>query len=267
MTSETRPNPRAILNVTGDDAADFLSGLITTAPPDMAGEARFGALLTPQGKILFDFIVVKTEQGFLFDVAASAAADFAKRLTLYRLRSKVEINVDDEKAVALGEAPAAAISYDDPRSADLPRRHIVDVANAATTDWPAFEAARIAAGVCETHVDFGSGEVFPMDVNFDLLGGVDYQKGCFVGQEVASRMKRKSDVRKRTLVAKFDGASPEKGAPVVAGETTLGHLMSGADGRALALIRIDRWLAATTNATCGGADVSLRPPAYLELTS
>jgi folate-binding Fe-S cluster repair protein YgfZ len=106
-----------------------------------------------------------------------------------------------------------------------------------------------------------------MDVNYDLLGGVDYKKGCFVGQEVASRMKRKGDARKRTVIADFDGAPPEKGTPVTAGDSTLGHVMSGVDGAALALVRLDRWESARADGRAvlaGDRELRLRLPDYLQ---
>ncbi|MCK5748492.1 MAG: folate-binding protein, partial [Oricola sp.] len=115
--------------------------------------------------------------------------------------------------------------------------------------------------------DYGAGDVFSTDVNHDRLSGIDYKKGCFVGQEVSSRMKRKGEARRRTLVADFEGAPPPKGSPVTAGDSTLGEIMSGADGVALAAIRLDRWEKARTEeipVECGGRELRLRIPAYLE---
>ncbi len=241
---------RAVVSVTGADATTLLSGLVTNGPP--AKDACFSALLTPQGKILFDFYISPAPDGYLFDVAADGADAFVKRLTLYRLRAKVVIGRDEAHAV-----------YSDADDNDARTIMAIDENASVDTDY---HARRIAAGVPEWGADFGSDELFPMDVNFDLIGGVDYKKGCFVGQEVASRMKRKGSARKRTLVARFDGPPPPKETPVTAGDSTLGHIMSGVDGSALALIRLDRWenaLDAGDAITAGERTIELSRPPYM----
>lgn len=262
MTKATLLSSRAILRVAGPDARAFLRGILTQDIEPLApGEAAFSALLTPQGKILFDFIIVAGGEGFLLDCDRESAEGLVKRLTLYRLRAKVTIAREEGFAVAAlwdGAPPPGggeeAISIPDPRLAALGWRiigkgkSVAALAGAgAAVDDSAYDARRTALGVPEFGRDFTSDEVFLLDVDYDALHGVSYKKGCFVGQEVTSRMKRKGDIRKRTLKLVFDGAPPAKGAAVGAGDSTLGEVLSGSEGAALALIRLDRLEAARTS--------------------
>lgn len=227
------PN-RAILSLTGADTLALLERTVTHKVADWAeGEARYGALLTPQGKIIADYIAQRTADGVLIDVHADAADDLLKRLKMFRLRSAVEIVRDDRLVSAMGEN-----GVPDPRSAELPRRSIV-AAGEAPEPLPAWDTLAIAAGVPEWGRDYRAAQVFPTDINMDLMGGIDYRKGCFVGQEVASRMKRKALIRKRTV--RLSGAALAPGAEVRAGESLLGTVTSVSDGEALALIRTDRF--------------------------
>ncbi|MEQ8178434.1 MAG: hypothetical protein RIC52_15215 [Amphiplicatus sp.] len=269
---------RAVLKIAGPDARSFLQGIATQNVESLKeGEAAFSALLTPQGKILFDFILVATGDGFLVDCASEAAESLAKRLSLYRLRAKVTIEAAPGLAVgaawngALENAPAGVVAFMDPRLAALGQRVIGQketvLAIADQKSEPLYDAHRLALGVPEFGRDFGGDEVFLLDVNYDALKGVDYKKGCFVGQEVTSRMKRKGEVRKRTLALSLDGPPPPKGTPVMAGENAIGETLSGATGSALALIRIDR-LAAAREAgsalTADGREVRISVPGWLE---
>ncbi|MEO0983856.1 MAG: folate-binding protein [Pseudomonadota bacterium] len=244
---------RAVVELIGADTIELLERLVTNTTTDWKpGAARFGALLTPQGKILAEFIAHRTDEGVLLDVADIVAEDLAKRLKLFRLRAAVEIAVRDDLGVVLDEAGAP-----DPRSATLPNRTARERSDGG--DAGAFEAARIAAGVPEQGADFGPGEVFPADVNMDLLGGVDFQKGCFVGQEVVSRMKRRGTARRRTLTVRGDNLSV--GAAVSAGGAPIGEITSAAGAAALARLRIDR-LAKALDA--GDALLSDETPVMIE---
>ena len=238
---------RAVVAVAGEDAATLLGGLITNGPPSEG--ACFSALLTPQGKVLFDFHIHKADDGYWIDIDADAVGAFVKRLTLYRLRAKVEIAVESGRSVCIDSARTIESADDIPAQSS-----------------ESYHARRIAAGIPEWGADFSSDEVFLMDVNYDLVGGVDYKKGCFVGQEVASRMKRKGDARKRTLIAEFNGAPPAKGTPITAGASTLGHIMSGVDGKGLALVRLDRLEKAQESnepINADGRDLTLSFPPYM----
>ena len=292
---------RAVLSVKGVEARDFLQGLVTQDVGTVtADRSAYGALLTPQGKVLFDFFLIADGAGpderILLDVASSRAADLVKRLKLYKLRARLEIADEPDLAVVLGwggepSAPAgfvtqrdaACITYVDPRLDGLGTRTIVPRADAEAlaaqigeiAPHSAYDDHRLALGVPESVSDIIPEQTFAMDANLDRLNGVAYAKGCFVGQEVASRMKRKGEVKKRMLKVEFDGPVPAIGASVTAGESTLGEVRSvgaetAAQGRAMALIRIDRLAAAIEKGFAphiGDLPVSLAEPAYLYATA
>jgi hypothetical protein len=217
-----------------------------------AGEARYAALLTPQGKILFDFIVLRAPgapPAFFLDCPKALAADLARRLSIYKLKAKVAI--DDASAdfgivADWGDAadlPAGAQVYADPRAAALGRRAILPRAAAeAFTEaaLPAYEALRIGVGAPKGGVDFAYGDAFPHDADMDLFNGVDFHKGCYVGQEVVSRMKHRGEARKRVVRVRLAGAAPAPGTPVTDGGLAVGALGAAAGDKALALLRIDR---------------------------
>lgn len=239
---------RAVIAITGAEARSFLQRVITNGPENLTeGQAQFSALLTPQGKVLADFLIFDDgEHGLLIDVPASEAAALLKRFTLYRMRAEAEITLREDLAViaAKGEGEAelqtvALSASPDPRSADLGLRAIAP-AGGPTTDLEAYHTARISAGVAEFGSDYGPAEVFSTDVNHDRMSGIDYKKGCFVGQEVASRMHRKGGVRKRTLRLHVETGTLPKGGELMAGETALGAVTSNAGQFALARVRIDR---------------------------
>lgn len=244
----TTLSARAVIAITGDESRSFLQRVITKGPEGLPeGGALFSALLTPQGKVLADFIVFDDgEGGLLIDAPFSEAEGLVKRFSLYRLRAKAEITLRDDLAVAAargeGEAELKTVALaaaPDPRNPALGLRAIVPAGGPAD-EAHAYHGARIEAGMPEFGADYGAGEVFSTDVNHDRLGGLDYKKGCFVGQEVASRMHRKGGVRKRTLRLGVDGETLAPGDAVTAGETPLGEVTSSVGGNALALIRTDR---------------------------
>lgn len=225
---------RAIITLSGPDTLALLERTVTHKVADWAeGEARYGALLTPQGKVIADYIAHRMAGGVHLDVHAGAAEDLLKRLKMFRLRSAVEIARDDGLVSAASTAGAP-----DPRSGKLPKRIIMAAAEAAEA-LPGWDALAIAAGVPEWGRDYRAAEVFPTDINMDLMNGIDYRKGCFVGQEVASRMKRKALIRKRTVRLRGDALAA--GAEVRAGGNLLGTVTSTAGGEGLALIRTDRF--------------------------
>ncbi|HEX2724323.1 MAG TPA: folate-binding protein [Beijerinckiaceae bacterium] len=271
---------RGVVTVTGEEARPFLDGLVTCDLARLApGRPVFGALLTPQGKILFDFIVFEAPAqaggGFFFDVARASAADLAKRLGFYKLRAKVAIaDASDAFAVIAGWAGAAEpdeaeLAGDDPRLPALGWRAILAKTSVATPGDAAgdYHAHRIALGVPEGGKDFPFNDAFPHEALMDQLGGVDFDKGCYVGQEVVSRMQHRGTTRTRIVPLVYrDAAVAEPGAPVTAGDKTLGRTATGMRGRGLAMLRLDRAadaLAAGQELRAGGLPVSLHKPDWV----
>jgi len=245
---------RGVVRVSGEDATSFLQGLLTNDVERLKpGEARYAGLLTPQGKILFDMLVVRapaeTGAAFLLDCAAAQAADLARRLGFYKLRAKVSIadeSADHGVVAVWGEEPEnapGAVFYADPRDPRLGWRAILPGAKAVAVGEAhaaTYEALRIEAGVPKGGVDFVYGDAFPHDANFDLLHGVDFEKGCYVGQEVVSRMKHRGAARKRVARVKILGEPPAPGTPVLDRELAVGTLGSSSGREALAMLRLDR---------------------------
>ena len=252
---------RSVLSLDGDDTIGLLQSIVTANLARLGlGEVTHTALLTPQGKVLSAFFVWRTETGVRLDCAPGDAGALTQRLKLYKLRAAVEITGSD-LAPCVGEGgPGPA--RPDPRLAAMGVRWLAGPGDAPSPDDEAYEARRIVLGVPEFGRDYGPSEVFAMDANLDALGAVDYKKGCFVGQEVASRMYRKGEVRKRVWLVRSEAALMP-GAEVKAGGSTLGTVTSarGADG--LALLRVDRVAAASGAPEAGGVPVALTPPPYL----
>jgi folate-binding protein YgfZ len=264
---------RAVIRVGGEDATGFLQGLLTNDVERLhPSEARYAALLTPQGKILFDMIVVRApgeEPSYLIDCTAAQAADLAKRLGFYKLRAKVAIaDVSADRAVVAlwGSEPAGideGVLYADPRDPRLGWRAIMARPSATalgSAHVNEYEGLRIAVGAPKGGLDFAYGDAFPHDANLDLLHGVDFDKGCYVGQEVVSRMKHRGTARKRIARVKLSGPSPAPGTPVLDRELAVGALGSSSGREALALLRLDRAEEATAagrTLSAGGVDLAL----------
>jgi len=270
---------RGVVKVSGEDARAFLDGLLTTNVELVTpGTGRFGALLTPQGKIIVDFIVTEAPEahggGFVFDVPLALAQTFATKLGFYKLRKKVTVdNLSSQLGVmaAWDGTPATTpdLAFEDPRDPQLGWRmfvpdDLVDQTAAAlgaeVTDSDAYEAHRIACGAPRGGTDFIYGDAFPHETNMDRLHGVDFDKGCYVGQEVVSRMQHRGTARTRTVRVRLDGPVPEIGLPVTAGGKPVGTMGSSANGMGLALLRTDRVsdaLGAGLPLTAGGLPISL----------
>ena len=234
---------RALIALGGEDWRDFLQGLITQDVETLQpGELRFGALLTPQGRLLFDLFVVGREGGAWLDVEAQHRAALMMRLTMYRLRAKVTIAADETPVAVLFGGEAAPDGWlADPRLAALGWRGYgaAAPAEAAQVDEAAYDTHRLALGVPGS-ADWGSEKTYPIEANFDLLNGIDFHKGCFVGQETTSRMKRRGQIKNRMLPLTYDGAAPAFDAEVLLGHRRAGEVLSGQKGRAMALVRLDR---------------------------
>jgi tRNA-modifying protein YgfZ len=250
---------RGVIKVVGDGARNFLHGLVTADILKLtAGTACYCALLTPQGKIIADFIVAeappKDGGGFFLDVPRAQITELVGKLNLYKLRAKVVI---EDLSEVLGVMAAwdgsgktkYGLCYADPRLPILGVRvmlppHLAAAAatelGAMTLDSSAYEAHRIALGVPQGGPDFSYGDAFPHETDMDQLGGVDFAKGCYVGQEVVSRMEHRGTARTRAVPVRYDGAAPAIGSTITAGGRQIGIMGSSAAGRALALIRLDR---------------------------
>ena len=236
---------RAILTVSGPDAEHFLQNLITTDLSALREHAVLpGALLSPQGKILFDFLVSRAEDGaFRLECRADIADDLVRRLTLYRLRAKVDIAAATTPVAVVWDdanAPEDRPLLTDGRFKDAVFRRYdppLPAADSAPADWDAY---RIGHGIAESGTDYALGDAFPHDVLLDQIGGVGFKKGCYVGQEVVSRMQHRGTARPRVLLVRGEHPLPAPGTEVSANGRAVGTLgsVSGKDG--LAVVRIDR---------------------------
>jgi len=262
---------RALIAVSGPDWRDFLQGLITQDVETLApGEARFGALLTPQGRLLYDLFVIgrpRAEEGdgCWLDVLAEHRAAILQRLAMYRLRAKVELAADETLvSILYGEGEPSGPGWTrDPRLPALGWRGYgaSAPAGAAIADEAAREAQKLTLGV-PGPADWGSDRTYPIEANFDLLNGIDFRKGCFVGQETTSRMKRRGQIKSRMLPIAFEGPPPAVGAEVLAGDLRAGVVTSAGQGRAIALMRLDR--AEGGGLTLDGRPVRVERPAWFE---
>lgn len=273
---------RGVIRISGDDARNFLENIVTNAMETVTdGRAGYGGLLTPQGKIIGDFLIVAVPEdeggGFLLDCPLLQTGELMKKLKLYRLRARVALDDLSETAAVIaatdgGTLPAdAGLSYADPRLPELGERAIVDrdgadeLAGAPMADY---HARRIALGIPDGGRDFLYGDAFPHEALFDQLGGVSFRKGCYIGQEVVSRMQHRGTARSRVVPVVFDdGVDPEDGVEASAGGKPIGRVGSCADGRGLALLRLDRVadaLAAGQRLDAGGLAFTLAPkPAFI----
>ena len=267
---------RAVLAISGPQARDFLQGLVTNdivgglAP----GAGLYTALLSPQGKVLFDFLMTEGDGALLLDVARDARDALLKKLKMYKLRAKLEIEARDQLAVFVDlkghpqnrVVPYAdrAVSFPDPRLAALGMRSI-----GARAEMPAnlpgpraYHQHRLALGVPEGS-DFGFEKIFALDAGLAELNGVSFTKGCYIGQELTSRMKHRATSRKRILTVRAEAPLPASGA-VTKGGTEIGELISTHGDTAFALIRLDRLEDAQGDVTAAQIPVALHKPAWLE---
>ncbi len=261
---------RAFVRITGADAEHFLQNLITT---DLGGfgaeEARPGALLTPQGKILFDFLISRDGDGFLIDIRADQLEAFVKRMTMYKLRAAVTIETLPETGatVTWGEAGDGVVDHRFALAGTEVRRKPGHTGEAGDRDG--YDALRILHGVPESGADYALQDAFPHDVLFDKSGGVSFRKGCYVGQEVVSRMQHRSTARRRAVIVSADALLPAAGTDLTIGGKTIGTLGTVAGERSLAIIRIDKAgeaMAAGEPILAGNVPVTVALPAWSGLT-
>lgn len=243
---------RRALRVAGKDAAAFLQGLVTNDVESLApGDALFAALLTPQGKIISDFFVCRSvdePDAYWLDAPLERSADLLRRLTMYKLRAAVDV-IDASERVAIfaawPDAPASdgagARWFLDPRKDGAGWRGFAPhAAPLGDGDPSAYEAHRIALGLPKGGVDFLWEDAFPHEAGMPNLNGVSFRKGCYVGQEVVSRMQHRGTTRSRIVPLHFDGLAPAPGTEIRAGEKLIGRMGSSQQGRGLAMVRLDR---------------------------
>jgi folate-binding protein YgfZ len=270
---------RGVVKVVGDDVRKFLNGLVTadmdTVKP---GTARFAALLTPQGKIVADFMVAELEPaeggGFFLDCPRALAPMLVEKFNFYKLRARIIVEDLSEVlgVMAVWDNPGLSeygLAYADPRLPELGTRVMLPphLAEEAAADLPAelasaddYDAHRIALGIPRGGMDFTYGDIFPHEADMDQLGGVDFDKGCYVGQEVVSRVEHRATARSRLVPITYDEFAPEDGLPVTAGDRQVGTLGSTANRRGIAMLRLDRVadaMAAGVPLRAGG--VTIRP--------
>jgi folate-binding protein YgfZ len=250
---------RGVVKVSGEGARDFLNGLVTTDVTLLQpGLGRFGALLTPQGKIVADFLITEAATGhgggFLIDCPRALAQTLADKFGFYKLRAKVTVENLSEGlgVIAAWDGDLATkpdLAFADPRSAKLGWRiiaseelapKVADLMGADLVDSAEYEAHRIASGIPRGGLDFMYGDAFPHETNMDRLQGLDFEKGCYVGQEVVSRMQHRGTARTRTIRVIIEGPSPEPGTTILAGDKAVGTMGSTAGSNGLALVRTDR---------------------------
>lgn len=267
---------RALIAVSGPDAEHFLQNILTTDLDTLgAAEAKPGALLSPQGKILFDFLISRSgENSFRLECRADVADDFLRRLTLYKLRAKVEIAKQDQSLVTVAWGPDSTASQTDSTDVADARFSQLSVTRSyggtpAGGDAAAWQALRIAHGIAESGSDYQLGDAFPHDVLLDETGGVGFKKGCYVGQEVVSRMQHRGTARRRVMIVSADHALPAPGTELTVAGRPVGTLGSSEGTSGLAIARIDRVKAALDAGQpilAGDVAVSLAIPSWAKFS-
>jgi tRNA-modifying protein YgfZ len=271
---------RGAIKVIGDGARNFLHGLVTADVLKLTpGSAQFCALLTPQGKIIADFLVVEAPPqdggGFFLDTPRTLILALIEKLNLYKLRAKVLIEDLSEilGVLAVWDGASAAkygLCYYDPRLPALGMRSMIPLhraaeaaagLGAALVAADEYEAHRIALGIPRGEVDFAYGDAFPHETDMDQLGGIDFAKGCYVGQEVVSRIEHRGTARTRAVPIRYDGTAPPSGVAVTAGSRQVGTMGSAMSGRGIALLRLDRVAEADGQALiAGGVPIHIVKP-------
>ena len=268
---------RALISVSGPDAEHFLQNILTTDLDTLGpGQAKPGALLAPQGKILFDFLISRAgDNSFRVDCRADIADDFVRRLMLYRLRAKAEIAKQDQVVVTVAWGDDSTASSSDSTALADTRFRDVAVSRAYGGgardggDPDGWKAVRIANGVAESGSDYQLGDAFPHDVLLDETGGVGFKKGCYIGQEVVSRMHHRGTARRRVVIVSGSAELPTSGTELTVGGKPIGTLGSTAGNMGLAIVRIDRAgeaIAEEAPIRAGDIDVTVSLPAWSGLS-
>ncbi len=237
---------RSLINVTGEEAEKFLQSVLTTDLSVLGhDDVMAGALLSPQGKIIVDFMISRIDDGFRIEVPSDVVADFAKKLVFFRLRSKAKISEPYESLIQVCWHNDSITSQNDSTKRDRRFPDTVKVwriygTAAESSDDSGWSHLRSQYGIAESDTDYALGDVFPHDVNYDQTKGISFTKGCYVGQEVVSRMQHRGTARRRALTATANSALPVAGTALTAEGKELGTLGHVDGHQGLALVRIDR---------------------------
>jgi len=278
---------RGVLEVAGEDRVAFLQGLVTNDVTKATSErAIFAALLTAQGRYLFDFFIVAVGDALYVETEAARLGDLQRRLALYKLRSKVAladasprfvvaVGFGAKAGTALGLASegaakpfAGGVAYADPRLAELGLRFVVprssgfaalEQAGFARADEAAYDRHRLALGVADGSRDLPVEKALLLEAGFDELHGIDWQKGCYMGQELTARTKYRALIKKRLLPVMIDGPLPAPGTPILLDGAEAGEIHSGRGDRALALLRLDAVEAAEKGASLLAGTTRVKP--------
>ncbi len=286
---------RGVLEVAGEDRVAFLQGLVSNDVNKATGaRAIFAALLTAQGRYLFDFFIYAFDGALYLETEGARIDALRRRLDLYKLRSKVTMGDASARfAVAAGFGAdacdaldlrsegaakpfAGGIAFADPRLAALGLRFVLprgtgfaalEQAGFARVAEAKYDDHRLRLGVADGSRDLPAEKALLLESGFDELNGIDWQKGCYMGQELTARTKYRALVKKRLLPVAIDGALPPPGTPILLGEAEAGEIRSGRDGRALALLRLDaaEQAAEGTPLTAGDARVKPEIPGWVKL--
>lgn len=258
FSPQTLPE-RAVIRVAGDGVLPFLHNILTVDLLQLTqAQAAYGALLTPQGKILHDMFVVAGNDAIYLDCSKLQAETLLQKLIMYRLRAKLEMVIDLSKAVAVSSVQnLPGICCADPRVAAIGHRSVVEIASLDVGQG--YNEARIVLGLADSDSDIGVGQMFVHEANLDQLNGVNFQKGCYVGQEVVSRTHHRGTARSRILPVTLDGVGA-RGAAIESGGQRVGEMLSSVAGNGLALLRLDRLAEATEPLLIAGVRLHVRKP-------
>jgi len=226
---------RKLFDITGTDRSTFLQGLITNDVTKAKDGLLYAALLTPQGKFLSDFFLLDRGDHILLDAPAITADDLIRRLTMFKLRADVQIAPSQTQAKR-GTGPMPEGALPDPRNSALGWRLYDTETGDDGTDW---DAIRVAHCIPETGTELIPNETYILEAGFERLNGVDFKKGCYVGQEIIARMKHKTTLKKGYVTVTIDGTAPV-GTPITANGKPAGTLFTQAGGQAIAYLRFDR---------------------------
>jgi tRNA-modifying protein YgfZ len=262
FTRQLRPD-RTILRLSGSGVLAFLNNLLTREVLHLPeGEGAYAALLTPQGKILHDVFVIHRADVVFIDCAAAQADDLLQKLKQYRLRAKIDMQRPDDLGVAVSPAPDMhGLCYADPRAADMGFRAVIEKGSADT--GTGYDELRLKLGIADSVADIGTDTIFVHEANLDQLNGVSFSKGCYVGQEVVSRIHHRHMARNRILPVQMTGPVAA-GTGITSGDKRIGTMLSSIEGHGLALLRLDRLAEAELPLLAADAQLSVHRPDWAD---